>query len=79
MKKEGYLTARYMGPTNEKFENSEVYRMSYEFTNGAITVWNSLGDKAKYGSYVEFNEDWDMNNVDERYKGGNPDFAGWTE
>lgn len=72
MKQEGYLTARYMGATNEKFVNSEVYRMSYE-QDGDITVWTSVGDKQNYPTLEAFREDWSLDNVDDRYKANNPD------
>lgn len=73
MKQEGYLHGRYMGPTNEKFVNSEEYRMSYSQDGDKITVWSAPGDKQEYATLAEFRDDWDLNNVAERYRANNPD------
>lgn len=68
----GFLTARYISPSNYEFEFGEVYRLHYKLDNGKITVEDALASKVTYDSITEFQDEWDINDVPERYRKHNP-------
>lgn len=70
-----FLTARYLGASNQYFETAEVYRLQYERTEGSgIEIEDAIGGKLSYDSLADFLHDWDMSNIPDRYKAGNPNF-----
>lgn len=64
MKHQGFLTAVYMGLSNEKFINAEIHRLQYHISkNGEMQIRNALGDKLSYPNVGAFREDWDTNSM----------------
>lgn len=72
----GFLTARYISLSNYEFETGEVYRLQYTVKGIRIVIQDALGSKVTYDSLAEFQAEWDMNNIPERYKEANPDLKG---
>jgi hypothetical protein len=70
----GFLTARFLSPSNEYFENAEVYRLQYHLDGERLTVMDALGQKITYDTLAEFRHDWDTRNIPKRYQPFNPDF-----
>lgn len=71
----GFLTARFMQPSNDIFENSEVYRLKYDYDGKGIEIEDSFGEKLYYERLDLFKYEWSMNDIPERHKANNPDFS----
>lgn len=69
-----FLTARYLAPSDEYFETDYVYRLQFERHGDRITIQDALGSNVTYDDLRAFRNDWDMENIPERYKAYNPRF-----
>lgn len=70
----GFLIARYLGNTNDFFDHADVVRLEFRRHGEGITVTDLIGFKRTYATLAEFREEWDMEQIKDRYKANNPTF-----
>jgi hypothetical protein len=74
-----FLTARYLGTSAEYFETAQVVRLQYERVGEVIRIRDQIGYEISYKNLAAFREEWDMNQIPDRYKAANPKFEDQNE